>query len=168
MLLCTLKRAGNWDFNGKMFGIKGPTFERMTLGFVDKIVQRLYQVSVLKWERRYTMERLISDKSTFKTYKFALYATDVTFQNANRPGGNHDQAKEFYSNKHKLYGCKTEVSVLPNGVAIGFTEHYPGSVPDLVIFRKNIGWRQDALAKTEEEAANIPDVGPIAGEYKNL
>ena len=134
MLLSTLKHAGTWDFNGKMFGVKGPTFERMIIGFVGKIVHVLYKTVVLQWEERYTMERLVKEKSTFKHYKFALYVTDVTFQNANRPSGNHEEAKGHFTNKHTLYGYKSEVSVLPNGIAIGCTAHQPGSVSDLDIY----------------------------------
>ena len=52
------------------------------------------------------MERLVKEKSTFKHYKFALSATDVTFQNANRPCGNHEEAKGYFSNKYKQYGYK--------------------------------------------------------------
>ena len=85
MLLSTLKHAGHWDFNGKMFGVKGPTFERMIIGFADKVVDILYETVVLRWEERYTIKRLIKDNSTFRHYKFALYATDVTFQNSNKP-----------------------------------------------------------------------------------
>lgn len=87
-----------------MFGTMGPTFERMILGFVDKVVYVLYETSVLKWEQRYKMERLTKDRSTFKNYNFALYATDTTFENVNRPSGNHEEAKGHFSNKHKLYG----------------------------------------------------------------
>ena len=168
MLLSTLKDAGHWDFSGKMFGVKGPTFERMNIGFADKVVNILYETVVLRWKERYTMERLIKDNSTFRHYKFALYATDVTFQNSNRPGGNHEEAKRYFSNKHKLYGYKSEVSVLPNGIAIGCTPHQPGSVSDLTIFRKNIKWHQAALSKTEHEARSYPDVGPMAEEHDGL
>ena len=58
MLLSTLKHAGHWDFNSKMFGVKGPTFERMIIGFAERVVDILYEIVVLRWEERYTMERL--------------------------------------------------------------------------------------------------------------
>ena len=119
MLLCTLKHAGNWDFNGKMFDIKGPTFERMILGFAERIYDTLYSLAVEKYEKKYTMGRLVKDGTTFRHYKFALYATDVTFQHTNRPAGNQKESKVYFSNKHKLYRTKSEVSVLPNGLAIG-------------------------------------------------
>ena len=97
LLLCTLKHAGNWDFNGKMFDIKGPTFERMILGFADRICDTLYSLAVEKYEKNYTMGRLVKDGTTFGHYKFSLYATDVTFQHTNRPAGNHEEAKVYFS-----------------------------------------------------------------------
>ena len=136
-----------------MFGVKGPTFDRMMIGLIHKIVHVLYKTVVLQWEERYTMERLAKEKSTFKHYKFALYATDVTFQNANRPSGNHEEAKGHFSNEHKHYGYKSKLYVLPNGIAIGCTAHQSGSVSDLVIFRKNLEWHQAALSKTDRENA---------------
>lgn len=67
-------------------------------------------------EKKYTMERLVNDVYTFRHYKFALYATDVKFQHTNRPAGKHEEAKVNFSNKHKVYGYNSEVSVLTNGV----------------------------------------------------
>ena len=168
MSLSTLKHASHWDFNGKLFGVKGSTFERMIIGFADKGVDILYETVVVRWEERFTMERLIKDNSTFRHYNFSLYATDVTFQNSNRPGVNHEEAKRHLSNKHKLYGYKSEVSVLPNGIAIGCTPHQPGSVSDLGIFRNNIKWHQAALSKTYREARSYPEVGPMAEEHDGL
>lgn len=165
MVLETLKHGGLWDMNARLFGIKGPTFERMVIFFMSKITPLLWQV-VEGWEKKYTMTRLLKDKKTFSTFRVALYATDVTFQNTNRPAGNHQESKCYFSNKHKLYGYKTEVSVLPNGIAAGCTVHHPGSVSDLTIFRKNISWRRVALSKTEAEIVEISDMGPLVQTFK--
>ena len=78
---------------------------------------------------------------------YARYATEVKFQQCNRPSGNMSEGKVYFSVKHKLYGYKVEVSVLPSGLAIGCTKHYPGSISDLEIFRNNSGFHEEASKK---------------------
>lgn len=168
MTLTVLKHGGSWDFLSKMFKIKGPTFERTVMTFVDVIEPFLFKQSVANWEKKFTMDRLMADKTVFKYSKHALYATDVTFQQSNRPSGNHEEAKGYFSGKHKLYGYKNEVSVLPNGLAINVTEHYPGSVADLVILRENLKFHRNALRKTESEEADYHDIGALAEEFKGF
>lgn len=138
MLLCTLKHAGNWDFNGKMFDIKGPTFECMILRFADRVCKTINSFAVQKYEKKYTMRRSVNEGNAFRHYKFSLFATDVKFQHKNRPAENHEEAKLYFSNKHKHYGYKSDVSVLPTCLAIGCTPHKPGSVSDIRIFRNNL------------------------------
>lgn len=70
----------------------------------------------------------------FKHFPFSRYATVVTFQEYNRPNGNLQEVKKYFSGKHKLYGYKLEVFVLPNGLAIGCSTHYPGSVAEVDSF----------------------------------
>lgn len=82
------------------------------------------------------MRKLIQRNTLFKTYKLARYATDVAFQQNNRPSGNHEEAKKFFSGKHKLNRYKSEVSVLPHGLAVSVSKHYPGSVSDIDIFKR--------------------------------
>lgn len=49
---------------------------------------------------------------------------DSRFQEANRTGGlDFAEAKQYFSNKHKLYGFKCEVAVLPNGLCIHSAPH---------------------------------------------
>ena len=91
------------------------------------------------------MDRLIRKENTFDNHKHALYATDVTFQVKNRPSGNHEESKLYFSKKHGLYGYKIEYSVLPNGFAICSTEHHPGHKHDLEIFRDNTSFHEEAL-----------------------
>ena len=73
----------------------------------------------------------------YSNFEYARYAVDVTFQKSNRPSGNISEGKRYLSGDRKLYGYKLELSVLPTGLAIGCMEHYPGSVSDLEIFRRN-------------------------------
>lgn len=42
MVLTVVKHGGNWDFLGNMFKIKGPTFEKLIMGYMKVIWERLY------------------------------------------------------------------------------------------------------------------------------
>lgn len=44
-----LKHGGSWYFNGQMFGIKGPIFERMITGLVNIICPLLFEEAVQKF-----------------------------------------------------------------------------------------------------------------------
>lgn len=90
------------------------------------------------------MEKLRKENQVFKNFKYARYATDVTFQQSFRPSGSIEEGKAYFSGKHKLYGYKVEVSVLPNGMAIGATRHYPGAVSDLRICQENRAFTTNA------------------------
>ena len=94
----------------------------------------------------------------------ARYATHVTFHQSNRPRGNHEEAKGHFSGKHKMYGYKTEVSVLPNGLEIGASRHFMGSVADVDIFYDNIEWHREELRKSSEER-NVTDVGLLIERF---
>ena len=51
--------------------------------------------------------------STIKNFACARYATDVTFQQSFRASGSVQEGKRGFSGKHKLYGFKVEMSVVP-------------------------------------------------------
>ena len=110
------------------------------------------------------MEKLNNCGRRFNNFKEAHYAVDVTFQQSFRPSGSMEEGKRFYSGKHKLYGYKVEVSVLPNGLAIGCTQHYPGSVSDFEIFQRRREWHETELKKKESEST-ILDVGQLIDIY---
>ena len=163
MTLVTLKHGGQWDFLGQTFKIKGPTFEMLMMRFVNLVSLELYEVLVLEKAERWTMARLVEEKRTFCNFQYARYATDVTFQQANRPSGNVAEGK-YYSGKHKLYGFEAEVSVLPNRIAAQCTEHFPGSVSDIDIIFRNRAFHTTALQKVQEED-KIADVGILSDQY---
>ena len=77
----------------------------------------------------------------------AKYATDVVFQQANKVLGNTTESNFMKSGKHQLYGYKTEVSVLPIGLAINSSEAFAGSIADITIFRENMTFHKDSLQK---------------------
>lgn len=161
MLLTVLKHAGHWDFLGKMFHIKGPTFEKLIYGFLSCISEVLYSTFVDEFRERATMARAVQQGKLFTEFPYCMYATDVTFQQTNRPSGNIQEAKLYFSGKHKLYGYKTEVSVGPRGYAVNCTLHKPGSVADIDIFYGNETFHRHATEKTESDADLQLDGSPF-------
>ncbi|GMF80577.1 unnamed protein product [Phytophthora fragariaefolia] len=105
------------------------------------------------------MEKLTISGNAFKNYPCARYACDVTFQQANKPTGNHNEAKRYISGKYPLYGYKVEVSVLPPGLAINFTKHAMVSTVDITLFRENEFHVGDLQKRLDE--GEIQDEGPL-------
>ena len=147
MMMTVLKHGQQWDFTARLFKMKTCTFERIISGFINMLAPHLYETCVRKLEEKWTVAKLRSSNTTFQHFHMARYATDVTFQQSYRPSGSMAEGKKYFSGKHKLYGYKVEVSVLPNGFAIGCTKHHPGSVADLEIFRHNRIFHEEATRK---------------------
>jgi hypothetical protein len=99
-----------------------------------------------------------------QNYPYAKYVTDVKFQPALRPQGRFAESKHYFSEKHKLYGFKVEVSVAYPGFAIMFSQHEPGSVSDFTIFNARLQHHQLALLKTTAEEI-LEDNGELHNEY---
>ena len=110
------------------------------------------------------MKDLKDAYETFNNFPEALYSVDVTFQQSFPPSGAIQEGKLYFSGKHKLYGIKMEVSVLPNGQAISCSDHYPSSVSDFEIIQRRIGIHKLLLAKNSAES-NTLDVGMHADRY---
>lgn len=167
MTLTVLKNGGSWDFLAAIFKLKAPTFQRMITRFVYCAGPIIYDMYVKDHARTYTMEKLREDNVSFSNYPEARYATDVIFQQSNRPSGTLSEGRVFFSGKHHMYGFKTEVSVLPNGLAIGYTKWKPGSTSDIEIFRNNQRWHNLQSRKTEEELRIFRDAGELHETYPN-
>ena len=153
-------------FNGLFVGYQTPTFEKRVTAMIRLLSGHCYDKFVAFYQNKYAMTRLQADKRTFNKYKMCLYACCVTFQESYRPGGSLEESKRYFSGKHKLYGYKTEVAVLPNGLAIHCSAHEPGSVADIAIFRLNLGFHLDAVEKSVEERA-ITDISIGVDEHLN-
>ena len=80
MLLSTLKHGVPWDFLGKMFKIKGPSFERTIVNFLRVIFGSLFDENVLWRSEVFPMARMVQDGHTFQTHRYARYGNDVNFQ----------------------------------------------------------------------------------------
>lgn len=164
MTLATLKHGGHWEFMGRMFGIKGPTFERMVLRFITMLSPVIQDRFVAKAASEWDMDKLHEAEKTFTSFKCARYATDVTFQQALRPSGNIFEGKRYFSGKHKLYGYKCDFSVLPNGLAVCVSDHYPGSVSDLEIFQR-MRPKHEVLSRKADRDSSIQDFDPLRMEH---
>lgn len=86
----------------------------------------------------YPMEILMEEKVIFEFHSEARYTTDVIFQQSSRPAGCISENKKCFSWKQHLYGIKTEVSVLLNGIAIGCSDTFPGFKTDNSSFEKEL------------------------------
>ena len=76
------------------------------------------------------------------------------------------EGKVYYSEKHKLYGYKVEVSIRPNEISSAFTEHYPGSVSDIEIMHKRLHLHKCRLEKRDEDDG-ITDDFQMYDKYGN-
>lgn len=92
-------------------------------------------------------EKALNFNSALNHYSFCMYAVDVTFQQSNRQSGNTEKGKLHISAKHKLYGIKIELSVLPNDRAILVSTQPPSSVADVEIFSKDVENHRALLIK---------------------
>ena len=119
---------------------------------------------VTKYDAHFSMDELQEKGTLFQNFPFCLEAIDVTFQQANRPSGNMQEGKVYFSGKHKLYGYKVEVAVRPNGIASDFSKHYPGSVSDVSILYDRIKSHQCRLEKRDEEE-KIEDNFPMSERF---
>ena len=153
MTMCVLKQGAKWDLMAYLFGIKPPTFEKRVTAMIRLLSGHCYNKFIAFYQNKYAMTRLQTDKHKLNKYKMCLYALDVTCQQSYRPGGSLEESKRYFSGKQKLYGYKTEVAVLPNGIAIHCPAHEPGSVADIEIFRRNLGFHLEAVEKSVEERA---------------
>lgn len=152
MVLVTLKNGGTCDFLARIFNINPSTSERLVTKFVRMFSEPLFDKSVLEPVVYYSMTSISRSNKLFKNHDCALYATDVTFWQSNRHSDSLGEGKRDYSDKHKLYDFKVEVTVLPIGLAVHCTDHYPGGAADFGIFWKNSGFHEVALAKSEKES----------------
>ena len=105
LAISVVKMGGSWDEMALPWKIKPPTFQTMIVKFINIVSSYLYSKTVSVYqEMNGWMKRSIESGTAFAHYPHALYATDVRFQMANRPSGNHQESKFYFSKKHGLYG----------------------------------------------------------------
>lgn len=120
--------------------MKAPTFESFMNRCFNLLSKAIFAAAMTTLVNKYTMTKLQSLRQLFKKYPYDRYTTDVTFQQCNRPNGNLQVGKKYYSGKDKLYGYKVEGSVLPNGLAIVCTSQIPGNISGIFHFSRKPGF----------------------------
>jgi len=158
--LSVMKNGGDCAVLANSFGIKAPTFEKMIVHFLDLLSPHLYSFYVEQAARSDTMKKVVLSGQAFGHYPAARYSVDVTFQQGNMPSGTQAERAEYYSAKHKLHGFKTEVSVIPTGLAINCFHYRRGSVTYITIFRDNKVFHKGASTKKTQEEGMAED-GPL-------
>lgn len=164
MTLTCLKRGGTWDDLAFAFRCKTTTFENNTNLMFELISQSLYDKFVRQIREDWTMKEMHDENVVFRNFSSAFYATDVRFQQSLRPTGTHAESKPYFSGKHKLYGVKTEASVLPNGICVMRSRYYRGGKADISIFREYRTWHT-GMTKKKEDEVNMEDDGPLVDKY---
>ena len=75
----------------RVFGMKGPTFERLVIRFVSLISQSIFDCFVEKAGELNKISDLRESQQNFKSFPESRYATDVTFRQAFRPSGSIEE-----------------------------------------------------------------------------
>lgn len=106
-----------------MFKIKGPTIEKLIVGFMKTVSHPLFDYQVKAW-----IISILYSIPKCSNLCYARYAAYVTFQQKNCPTGNLLEGEKYFSRKHNYYEYNVEAYLLPFDVDIGFTEHYSVSI----------------------------------------
>ncbi|ETL28860.1 hypothetical protein L916_17846, partial [Phytophthora nicotianae] len=167
MMLAALKHCGNWETVSSMFGMDASTFQKTIKKYIDMYEPFLYTHLVKGQEALWSMKKITVTWHAFANYPCARYATDVTFQPAVRPTRNFHEVMKYFSGKHRLYGHKVKVSVLPRGVEINCTAFKPGAVSDITMFNGNAEFHRSALRKQQDEGT-LYDDGPGVDKFEEF
>ncbi|GMF46788.1 unnamed protein product [Phytophthora fragariaefolia] len=146
------------------FGVKPAAFEKMIVHFLEILSPYLYELYVEDTAITDSMKKVVQGGHAFPHYPAARYAVGVTFHESTVKSGSQKERAVFYSAKHKLHGYKTELSVIPTGIAINCSMHYRGSVADITIFRDNKAFHEAATTKLTLEET-LSDDGPHHETY---
>jgi hypothetical protein len=122
---------------------------------VHKVIGIIESVLYKHLVKPVKMSDQVAARKTFENYPYALYATDVKFQQAYRPSGRFNEQKAYFSAKYKLYGFKLECSVALPDVAVDLSRHSPGSASDLTLLLGRTQIHRHMLRKEPQAAAEI-------------
>ena len=130
MMLLVFHTYASWEHHAIDFRMSSSQLQKTVIKIMCLVEPLLTQRLITP----YSMTALNEANTTFEHYPYALYATDVKFQQGNRPSGAHLENKTHFSVKHSLYGFKLECSVAPNGQCVFVSDHAVGSESNLTIF----------------------------------
>lgn len=108
MLSTVFKHRGNWEFQARIFWLKGQNYERLIFGVSDVIVPVLYEKCFERSLQTYSIAMLNSQNKLFANFPSASDAIDVCLQQSLRLTGTMKEAQPYYSGKHKLHRFKFE------------------------------------------------------------
>lgn len=93
------------------------------------------------------MRKIQSDWKDFKSFCYARFATDVTFQQFYCLSETMSERKAYFSGKHKHSDYNVELSALSTRLCIECTKHHHGLVSDLQPFLQNHHFHEEASKK---------------------
>lgn len=125
-----MKHGDTWGLLEKIFCMKVPVFEKTVVSVIYSTVEILYKECVASIIKKLLMLKLQQYGILFQHFLYVKYATDATFQQSIKPFETIEKTREWSSKKHKLFGYKVEVSVLPNCLALNCSSYERGKVSD--------------------------------------
>ena len=161
MLLSVLHLPTKWDNHGVTFMTSGQTAQKTVIKAL-KIAAPLCKANFVNIFSRDDYES--TGIGFCQNYPETDHITDASITMINRPAGTHNEAKPYFSGKHKLYCLKVEASVYPNGMVCNWTKPYPGATSDITIFRDNLPFHKSKARKSAGALA-VPDLGENSGGY---
>lgn len=139
-------------FNAAVFKQRSSIFERLLTWFIKPAARIMYRILVSDVTVVVHMKFLKESSQTFIFHSYALYATDVMFQQRNCPCENMLEAKPCFSGKHKLHGFKTEASDLLTGLCVPLSKQAKKGEVKISIFRRCMSMHKFLTLKTKREA----------------
>lgn len=137
--LSMLNHRVTWEFLTITFHNRAPTFQQCKTPLLEVAQPPFFNRYVTLVDKYNPIRALVEGSRTFTSRTYASYATDVPFQQINRPMRNIEEYKKYLSEKHKLFVYEFEVSAIPSGVKIGGTKHYPGSIAEIENYEEEFG-----------------------------
>lgn len=147
--LTTIKNSKQQGFLAKTFRMKRSTFEWMIFQFINVVFEIIYDSHAQTLDVMYPIVELLGNKNIFQRRPYCRYTMKLTFQHTNRRMGNMDEAKLYYSAKHKLYGYKVNLSMLPNEKTFSISPHHPLKEQDIKIIMGRLHVRKSRHRKAE-------------------
>ena len=141
-----------WDNHGVSFGMTAQTAQKVCF----KAIMICGPILKKTYVREVSIDSFLDVGIPFHSnFKYAHHDTDAMVTERNRPCGNHQESKSYFSGKHHLYCNKVEASTYPNGEACNWTKHYPGATADITIFRDNIQFHRKSTKKSPAAQAIV-------------
>ena len=131
LLLYYFRHYPRYEDINSLFGIPESTFKGILTTYLPKIKEVLEHEFIIKY-------RADCDVTYDQDFPECGFAVDATVQEILVPSRSFEYAKQFYSQKHKIYCLKSQVIVTLKGVAVHVVTGIKGSVHDKKVFDESI------------------------------